>query len=178
MEQDWIKRIRNGDVKAFEAMFLSYYDPLCRFANQYLKSLDKSESLVQDVFVRIWEIKADWLPAGSIRSYLYKSVKNKALDYIKHQKVEQRYADEVAGYCLDYSKSPEEILEERDFIMAVQKAIERLPQKSRRVYKLHRQEGLKYREIAERLGVSPKTVESRMSKALELLRQQFTSHLS
>ncbi|MEX2404264.1 MAG: RNA polymerase sigma-70 factor [Balneolales bacterium] len=176
-ELAWVAKIQEGDNNAFEAMFLTYYGPCVGIVNQFLGSIDLSESLVQDVFARIWEIKEKWSPRGSVKAYLFKASKNKALDCLKHHKIEQRYIEEATLGPIEYSRPPNELLEETDFIAAVQSAIEELPKRGKLVYKLNRRDGLTYKEIAETLNISQKTVESQMSRVLNILRQQLAAYL-
>ncbi|MEX0779725.1 MAG: RNA polymerase sigma-70 factor [Balneolales bacterium] len=173
----WVEKIREGDEKTFEVMFLTYYAPCVNLVNQIMGSVDLSECLVQDVFARIWEIRENWSPLCSVNAYLFKASKNKAYDYLKHEKIKQRYIDEKSLEQIEYSRSPNELLEETNLIAAVQTAIEKLPARGKLVYELHRQNGLTYKEIAKTLDISPKTVESQMSRVLNKLRQQLTHYL-
>ncbi|MEX2639069.1 MAG: RNA polymerase sigma-70 factor [Balneolales bacterium] len=176
-ELAWVKKIQDSDSNAFEVMFLTYYRPCVGFINPLLNSNELSECLVQDVFARIWEIRKGWSPRGSLKAYLYKASKNKALDYLKHCKIKQQYLEEASFQPMEYSRSPNELLEEMDFLAAAQTAIEGLPLRGKLVYELHRRDGLTYKEIAEKLGISPKTVESQMSRVLNILRRQLVAYL-
>jgi len=175
---EYVECIRKGDTATFERLFLMYYNPLCRFVNKYLNSTELSEDVVQEVFAKIWENREDWVLKTSLQSYLYKACKNKALDHIKHIKVKQRYLQENSDQEITDNGLASDPLEKSDFIRDVQKAIEQLPKRSKLIYKLHRQDGLTYREISEVLEISQKTVESQMSIALKTLRKKLSSYVS
>lgn len=176
-EKQWIEAIRNGSEEAFEELFLTYYAPLCTFVWRYVRSDHIAEELVQDVFANIWEKKEMLDPKGTIKAYLYQSVKNNALDYIKHQKVVNQYLDERAQ--TEKRTIHQESIQppETEFVKAARQAVEELPERAREVYKLHRKDGLTYREIAEVMEISPKTVESQMSRALNILRSRLSRYL-
>lgn len=176
-EKQWIKAIRSGDEKAFEKLFLRYYTPLCKFAWRYIRSTHIAEELVQEVFTNVWEIKKQLDPEGTLRAYLYQSVKNRALDHIKHQEVVRRHLSEMAQDTKE-TASPQRIpAGDTAFMKAARQAIEELPERARQVYKLHRKDGLTYSEIAQVMEISPKTVESQMSRALKILRNRLSGFL-
>ena len=170
----WIRNIRNGDHRAFEVLFKEYYFHLARFAWRYVKSKAIAEEIVQEIFSDIWENREQWEITGSVRSYLYKTVKNRSLDYLKHQRVRQKYDSR----WMDQKENPtiefEDEMRRRQIREAVRKAIEDLPPRSRMTYKLHRYDGLTYEEIAEVMEVSVKTVESQMTRTLKKLRERLS----
>lgn len=180
MEEDikLVLAVRTGDERAFEKLFFKYYEPLCHFACRYVYSMHIAEELVQDLFANLWEARAILTTTGNFRSYLYQSVKNQALDHLKHQEIVQKYEEEVEIrlYNQVYEQNDEEITKD-GFIDAVRLAIEELPQRSRQIYKLSRTDGFTYPEIAEILGTSIKTVEYHISKALSILRERLAHFL-
>ncbi|MEX2404177.1 MAG: RNA polymerase sigma-70 factor [Balneolales bacterium] len=167
----WIEDIREGDKYAFEKLYLKFYSPLCKFAWRFLRSSHISEELVQDVFLNIWESRASLDPDKNITSFLYKDVRNKVLNHLKHQNIVKEYNPEIEWL------NPAAVTQLHDFdgndvfIKTVKKAIENIPEYARQIYKLNRKDGLTYREISEVLDISPKTVEAQMSKALKSLRR-------
>ncbi|MDX1639250.1 MAG: RNA polymerase sigma-70 factor [Balneolaceae bacterium] len=176
-ELAWIDKIRQGDNAAFERLFKRYYLQLTRFSWRYVNSRAVAEELVQETFSEIWEERETINIDRSVRSWLYKAVKNRSLNYIKHQKVQQKYDSrwmerKEADSTFDF--------EEKEHIERIRRqvkiAIEELPERSRMTYKLHRYDGLTYREIADVMDVSVKTVESQMSRTLRKLRDRL-SHL-
>ncbi len=161
--------IAAGDRNAFEVLFRSHYRPLCAFAMQYVKDGDKAEDLVQDLFFRLWMDREKTKVTTSLKAYLFQAVRNRCLNAVKVQG-RVRSLNEEADDGIDEDERTEEEHAER--AARVNAAIELLPEERRKVFKLSRHEGLKYHEIAERLGISVKTVENQMGKALKTLREE------
>lgn len=161
--------IAAGDRAAFEALFRVHYRPLCAFAMGYLKDMDKAEDLVQDLFFRFWLDRAKVNVTTSVKAYLYTSVRNRCLNALTAGAKVRALNEEVDDRLDEEERSEDEHAER---IARVQAAIEALPEERRKVFKLSRYEGLKYHEIAARLGISVKTVENQMGSALKFLRQE------
>ena len=162
-------RIAAGDRTVFEALFRLHYRPLCAFAVQYVKDTDKAEDLVQDLFFRLWLDRAKLTITTSLKAYLFASVRNRCLNVVKSAGRVRVLNEEVDEHAVDEERSEDEHTER---IARVQAAIELLPEERKKVFKLSRYEGLKYHEIATRLGISVKTVENQMGKALKTLREE------
>ncbi|MCL4540064.1 MAG: RNA polymerase sigma-70 factor [Bacteroidetes bacterium] len=170
-EQDLVERVRAGDQSAIEELFCAYYSGLCRFTLGMTHSRDDVEDLVQDIFVKIWTNREVWSPKGSIKAYLFKAARNQALNFIKNRNSHQASACEGQGEIPSpQDTDPSVNLDHKDVRAAISTAISKLPQKCRIVFVLNRQEGLAYSEIADVLGISEKTVENQMSRALRILR--------
>lgn len=161
--------IAAGDRNAFEALFKAQYRPLCAFAMQYVKDGDKAEDLVQDLFFRLWMDREKTKVTSSLKSYLFQAVRNRCLNAVKVQGRVRSLNEEVDD-AMDEDGRCEEDHTER--AARVHAAIDALPEERRRIFKMSRHEGLKYQEIAERLGISVKTVENQMGKALKTLREE------
>ncbi len=161
--------IAAGDRTAFEALFRLHYRALCAFAMGYLKDGDQAEDLVQDLFFRLWLDREKVTITTSTKAYLYASVRNRCLNAVKAGSRIRVLNEEVDDQPLDDDRTEDEHTER---IARVQAAIEALPEERRKVFKLSRYEGLKYHEIAERLGISIKTVENQMGSALKTLRTE------
>jgi RNA polymerase sigma-70 factor, ECF subfamily len=174
-ESEWVEAIRAGDAAAFEAMFHQYHAPLCSFAYRYLGARDLAEEMVQEVFLCIWERRASWEVRTSVRSYLLTAVRNAALSYLRHERVVRRWGSEIRDVQVP-AASPEVGALEAETIAAVRQAIGRLPDRCRLVFTLHREQGLTYGEVAEVLGISPRTVEVQIGRALKALRKGLAGH--
>ena len=167
------EKIKKGDNVAFSQLFDEFYTPLCFFANRYIADLDKSRSLVQQVFVDLW-IKHEQLKIhSSPKSYLYQSVKNRAIDYLRKEKknIPFSISSENNG-----STPFLDLVEEAELIEKINKAINQLPEKCREIFILCRFENMKYTEIAEKRNISVKTVEMQMGIALKKLRQSLSDY--
>lgn len=174
-----IKRIREGDEYAFEIAFLKYYAPLSRYIQKYVHSGDLAKSIVQEVFADIWENRTELDSDGHLRGLLYEAARNKALNYIKHQKISEEYIKRARQQQDDHYTlaKPFRDTPRKALLNATREAIENLPPKARRIFQLNRNEGLTYREIAGYLGISIKTVEAQMSRVLKKLRKSLSEYL-
>lgn len=181
-DHDLVRQINNGNKAAFEKLYRTNYVQLCDFIYRYVDSPDICEELVQDLFLSIWSMKDSWNPKGTLRSYLYKGVKNRALDYLKHREVEKRYLREQKIQMEnDYlSASPNPIIYEVvDHKLAdkIEEAIEQLPERGKLIFNLSRENGLTYCEIADFLDISVKTVETQMGRNFKKLRKYLFEYL-
>lgn len=161
--------IAAGDRTAFEALFRAHYRPLCAFANGYVRDADKAEDLVQDLFFHLWLDRERTKVSISVKAYLFASVRNRCLNALKTSARLRVLNDEADDRASEDGVGEDEHTER---IARVQAAVESLPEERRKVFKLSRYEGLKYHEIADRLGISVKTVENQMGKALKTMREE------
>ena len=167
-------RIAAGDQQAFERLFREHYRPLCAFAVQYVKDSDRAQDLVQELFTRLWQDRERTSITTSIKAYLFTSVRNRCLNAVAATGRLRSLDEEVDDRIAEDERSEEE---HTDRAARVQAAIEALPEERRKVFRLSRDEGLKYQEIADRLGISIKTVENQMGKALKTLREELADLL-
>jgi RNA polymerase sigma-70 factor (ECF subfamily) len=139
--------------------------------------MDVAEEIVQEVFIKLWERREELEFNSSVKSYLFRAVHNTSLNYLRHLKVREehrQYAEERHQLLsMEYSDG----LEEKELENRIWDAIGRLPEQCARIFQMSRFEGLKYREIADKLGISPKTVEVQMGKALRRLREDLKDYL-
>ncbi|SHE63435.1 RNA polymerase sigma-70 factor, ECF subfamily [Fodinibius roseus] len=177
-DSKWVEALNHGDSSAFEQLFAKYYSRLSRFAYRYVQSETVAESLTQEVFVNVWKQRDQLDPGRNIRSFLYQSVRNEALDYIEHKKIVRDKLSRLKVTRDTVTHPENSSLDKQKFWSLVQEQIENLPPKTRRIYKLSRKDGLTYNEIADVLDISPKTVEYHITKALEMLRQELENSLS
>jgi len=162
-----IKRDDNG---AYEMVFREYYRPMTAYAFRFLNNLTDSESIVQDVFLRLWQKRKEIMITSSLQNYLFRSVKNNCINYIEHEKIKTGYQGMVIKNETDRSEYSEFFLE-FGLMKKIESAIAALPEKRQEIFRLAREDGLKYREIAEQLHISVKTVETQMTLALKQLRE-------
>src|SRR6266487_2317864 len=155
----WVDRIRAGDVDAFEALYRTYWQRLYTFAFRYVRSKEDAEEVVQDVFFRIWRGRADWVP-----------VRNAARDRLERAAVARRWGGHVGQVATVAAIQSE--LEAAELVAAVQRALDELPPKRSAVCKLRLIDELSYAQIADRLGIREKTVETQLARGLKFLRER------
>jgi RNA polymerase sigma-70 factor (ECF subfamily) len=165
-------KIKHGDEEAFNHAFNLYYSRLTFFADHLVHDFDLSRSIVQDVFVDLWINHENLDIHFSLKSFLFQTVKNKALNVLKHRKVESKFLAEQKKK--DEPVSVQDFMEEAELNDKINSAIQELPPKCKEIFMLCRFEELKYSEIAERLNISVKTVEMQISIALKKIRQKLT----
>src|SRR5207237_4310023 len=171
-ERAWADRIRAGDIAAFETLYRTYWQQLFAFAFRYVQSKEDAEELVQEVFCRIWRGRAQWMPAGAVRNYLYLAVRNAARDRLERAAVARRLGRAGRVGQLVTGTEIQSDLEAADLVAAVQRALDDLPPKRSAVCKLRLIDELSYAQIAERLGISEKTVETQLARGLKFLRER------
>ncbi len=159
----------------FKDYFKDNYANLCRYAFSFVKDKDAAEDIVQDLFFSIWKSIKPEKYAEIKKAFLYKSVKNASLNYIKHKTVvgnhfEQKYSENGLN-----ERTPENETIAAELGIEIDKAIDRLPERQREIFTLSRKNELSYKEIASILGISIKTVEAQMGSALKSLRK-YLSH--
>jgi RNA polymerase sigma-70 factor, ECF subfamily len=165
------RKIQGGDIGEFEWLFKKYYEPLCRYAFGFLKDMDTSEDIVQEFFYHLWKNRESFSPKLSLNAYLYHSIRNNTLHYLQHVTIQQNYSDTVIKEFeqqMPVEEKPEIELEELNNV--IDRTLRQMPERCSRVFRLNRFEGKKYREIAEMLSISVKTVEADMGKALQMFR--------
>jgi RNA polymerase sigma-70 factor (ECF subfamily) len=173
-ENNLFINIQQGDEKAFEKLFKLYYGYLCNFATKIIADDVAAEEIVQEFFVKFWERRADLSVESSLKNYLFRSVKNLCLNHIKHSNIKLQHAQKVIAESETSNFNNDYI--EVDLAADIAKSIEELPEKRREIFRLSREEGLKYREIAEKLNISIKTVEVQMSLAIKSLREKLKKY--
>lgn len=166
-------KISQGNEESFARAFDLYYPSLCYYANKFIHDLDESRSLVQQVFVDLWIKRHKLVVQKSLKNYLFKSVHNSALDYLKHKLVESKYLEESHSEELTFDR---DYIEEAELNARINAAIEELPEKCRQIFMLCRFEELHYSEIATKLGISVKTVEMQMGIAIKKLKLKLTDN--
>lgn len=165
-----IDALNRGDKLAVKYLYDQFYNELCIYARNLTRDDQSSEDIVQNIMVKIWNKKPNLNIKTSIKSYLYKSVYNDFVNLYRLKQKEMSYAEQVKIEALNYFYDEDsEIIDKK--IKLVQSEIENLPPKCREAFLLNKVNGLKYREVAEELGISIKTVEAHISKALVRLKK-------
>lgn len=169
--EDWFARlVKHDDYQAFESIFHHFYKTLCRYALKYVHSPEIAEEVVSDVFFKVWKNRAQISIHTSLQAYLYMSVRNQALDYLKSRTHLKTKFEELPLHLENGYAAPDEELIAEELDQRIEKAIDTLPPQCQAIFRLSRDKGLKYKEIAEQLNLSIKTVETQMGRALKQLR--------
>ncbi len=170
------EELTNGDHTVYKQLFTTWYEPLCSYAYSILRNMDEAEDIVQKMFCKLWDQRAELNIKTSVKSYLYRTVHNSCLNKIKQAKTRaehnQHYSyniPEVSGASnIEYSELQQQI----------NRALEELPPKCREVFEMSRMQQLSYAEIAGKLEISTNTVENHIAKALKLLRNSLKEFLA
>lgn len=162
-------RIKQGDEKAFKTLFDTYYTSLCRFANIYLYDYWKCEEIILDIFMTIWVHRASISIKQSFKSYLFKAAKNRILNVLRDTRFSAVSMDQLPA---DIASTIESSLESEQLQHIIIEAICALPPRCKEVFQLSREGELSNKEIAVQLGISIKTVEAQMSKAIRIIKSK------
>jgi RNA polymerase sigma-70 factor (ECF subfamily) len=164
-------KIKSGDEKAMELIFRKYYQKLCLFVQSYVGDSYLSEDLVTDLFTHIW-IKKDKIEISySLKAYLYTAAKNSALTYLRKKRLPTENIDDLNKINISNEQMPYDKFDNEQKEENINTILSKIPPRSRQVFVLHRFEEMKYKEIAEFLEISIKTVENHISKALKVLHE-------
>jgi RNA polymerase sigma-70 factor (ECF subfamily) len=184
LEENLLLRIKRGERKAFNRLFEDHFEALCNYAFLLVRDETAAEEIVSEVFYRLWSRRNKIRIKVSIRKYLFKSIYNVSINYLKHLGVVMHYKNlnivmhkEKEIYSGDYGTSPLSILEYHELEALVNDAIDNLPDPCRQVFIMNRFEGMKYREISKALNISLSTVKYHMSGALNALKDKLSGYL-
>ena len=166
----WISQIaRHNDNRAFRLLFEALYPELMRFALYYVKARETAEEIIQDVFLTIWHIRATLLTIVNFRAYLFTTTRNQCLKYLqrKHRSVPIHAGDEAEAAAVGADDDPLLALELVDMQQRIEAAVDALPPQCRLIFQLVKEQGFSYREVADLLTLSPRTVETQIGIALK-----------
>lgn len=176
-------QIKSGDQKALEMLFSIYFPRLNDFARNVVKDDAISQDIVQEVFVKVWKKKEE-IESINLEAFLFRLVRNRCIDYIKHLKVVNNRMQEIQIsskyeelYRIDFIGNEPYVLIEQELKLKIEKTIESLPERCREVFVLSRMNGLKNKEIAEKLNINIKNVERHLSRAMQSFHENFSEVL-
>ena len=180
-----IVNLHNDKKSDFSRVYSIYFPKLVRFAREFVLSTEDAENIIQDIFIYLWEHQEILGSLSNLNAFLFVLVKNRCIDFIRQKKLVERKREEfemvmdkelqLKMYALQ--QFDENALSADDIEVILNNAINSLPEKCREVFILSRMEGLKYREIAERLNISTKTVENQIITALKKLRVELKDYI-
>jgi RNA polymerase sigma-70 factor (ECF subfamily) len=176
-DRELLQKVHAGDEGAYDTVFRTWYPVLVRVAAALLREVDAAEEVAQDVMHELWRRRHVLDTSVSLRGYLLRSVRNRALNHLRHLRVRRETESEVEA-LYDTPLTADQPIAARELSVAIQIALRELPPRCREVFELSRADGLKYAEIAETLGISQKTVEAQIGKALKILRERLAAWLT
>ena len=176
-QNDVVKRLKASDPDALKTVFNLWQGAIFNFLLFKTKDTARAEDLLQEVFLRFWNARTRLNENQSIRNYLYTIADNLVLNEIRHDKVVARHKSNVDTIFFTNTENPEFILEDKEWKKRLEDTIASLPEKPRIIFLMSRMEDLSYQEIADRLSISIKTVETHMVKALKHIRERLSKKL-
>ena len=166
--------LKESDEQAFYEIYNRYHLILLHHAQLKLRNREESRDVVQEVFASLWRKRdALELVKENLSGYLYAAVRNSILNYFARQDVQHRYQQSLKVFADRYESGTDYLIREKQLTAAIESEIQALPERMRKVFELSRKEHLNHREIAERLGISERTVSSHITHALKILKNKF-----
>ncbi len=175
-DQQLLARIRQDSPHAFDDVFRAYYPSLVGLAESIVQQRATAEDIAQDVLIGLWRRRHDLTIETSLRAYLFRATRNRALNRIRDERVRRDAEPHIAAGALRPPPTDAAAVQS-EIEAALRAAVQTLPPRCREVFELSRVHGLAYAEIADVLGISVKTVENQMGKALRILREQLAPWL-
>ena len=176
-ERILLEKLKNDDQSAFTIIFTKYYDDLVRFSFGYTRDSDASEEIIQEVFLKLWENRKSLVIHSSLKSFLLKSVQNRSIDSLRHVSIAHKYVSLVLEHPLLAENDTENYILHSELEANFNHAMAIIPVEYAEAFRMSRIETLNYQDIAQKLGISVRTVEVRISKALNLLRNELKDYL-
>ena len=176
-ETTLLKRFQEGDRSAFSSIFTRYYADLVNFALTFTKDHDAAEEITQDIFAKLWENRHTLAISTSLKSFLLRSVQNRCIDWIRHLDIRDKYRNALLVAPLLIENDTDHYMLYSELKTKLDEALEQMPHEFTDAFKLNRFEGLTYQEISVREGISLRTVEVRIGKALQFLREKLKDFL-
>lgn len=176
IDLELMRRIRRDDSSAFSLLFARYYNDLLLYCYSFIRSREESEDIVQTVFLKLWDERGTVYIDKSVRQYLLRAVRNDCYDLIRHRKIKDSYSTYICQSAKASIWDSEHYIFLSDCEGLLARGLALMDEKAREAFCLNRFENLKYREIASLLNVSVRTVEVRISKALNFLKNYIMQH--
>jgi RNA polymerase sigma-70 factor (ECF subfamily) len=170
-DEQALLRLAAGDLAAYRFLFDRHFADLCNYLNIYLHSKEFSEAVALEIFEYVWEKRESLVIRVSFRSFLFVSAKNKAISHYRKEHREKYSSFDLSETIVYDETTSQHFLEEKELRAVIEAAISKLPEQSRKIYLMAREENLSHKEIAGLLGLTPKTVENHVGIALRKLRE-------
>lgn len=160
-------QIAGNDYLSFNILFHRYYSRLCAFVFEIIRDPEVAEDIVQEFYMKLWTQRSDLKIKGNARSYLFSACRNAALNFVRDENTRRKNTQTATVT----SMSDEEIPNMEDYLDALEKCIEKLPERSKQVFLMHKFEDYSQKEISEKLNISVKTIKNQIWKSLQYLRE-------
>lgn len=168
----------HNDAQAYKQLFFIFYNPLVKFATGFLESRESAEEVVSDVFIKIWDKRANLQNVENLRVYLYVSTKNTALNYVaKQRNLDTVRIEDINIDLPSTTLNPEQLMITAEMVRRIDNAINSLPPRCKLVFKLVKEDGLPYKEVAHILDISVKTIDNQLAIALKKIAQAINLQL-
>jgi RNA polymerase sigma-70 factor (ECF subfamily) len=169
-DQELLSLLLKDDRNAFTQIYNRYMDLLYLHALKRLKDEDEAEDLIQDLFITIWEKRAELNFGSTLSAYLYRAVKNKVINALAHRHIKTNYLESLQQYIDAGEFNTDEAVRVKELAEQIEKEVGRMPAKMQEIFLLSRNENLSHKEIAEQLGISDKTVKKQVGNAIKILK--------
>ncbi len=169
---------RSLELTSFKSLFKSHFNSLCAFAVSFVHDEDTAKDIVHQTFIKLWEKRDTIDMEKRVKSYLFSTVHNLCLNYIRDNKKFIKNEFEAETYTHPGQLNDQDVMEKAELNARINRAIDSLPEKCREVFIMNRFDEMKYQEIADKTGISIKTVEAHISKALKILREQLVDYIT
>lgn len=167
--------IKKGDIKAYETLFRAYFKPLVIYSERIVRDTDDANEVVQEIFLKLWEKRKKIEIRTTLNSYLYRAVYNNSLQLLRKQKLDLKYRQYNSDHSFESTDPGKEMIA-TELNHTIGLLLNELPENCKNIFKMNRFRGMKYREIAEHLSISIKTVEANMTKALKHFRANLSEY--
>lgn len=176
--EEQIRRIRRSDEEAYEDLFFEYYSRLCSFAVKIVGTDELAKDCVQEVFLKIWKNRENWQIDYSLSIYLYQAVRNQALNKIEKLENKKEYTQKYFENGFHIKNGNKQLSgEDERLVEKIWEIADKMPDRMRMVFELHKKHGLSYKEIGKVMNITRKTVENHMGRALKDIRDQLNYDL-
>lgn len=176
-DKELVALINKGEHRAFEELFHRHKEKLYRHAYRMVADTELCNDIIQEVFLAIWAKHGKWIIQTTPLAYLYQAVRNKVLDHISHEKVVARYMNELVDFNEHGQCFTEESILEKELLQLIEEKKAQLPQRTRQIFELNKEQHLSYKEIAQKLAISEKTAKKQVHNALRYLRTKLSTLL-
>jgi len=167
--------IKKGDIKAYETLFRAYFKPLVVYSERITGDHDDANEVVQDIFMKLWDKRESLEIRSTVNSYLYRAVYNNSLQLLRRKKLDLKYRQYNSEHSYESTNPGSEMIA-TELNHKIGILLEELPENCKTIFKMNRFTGMKYREIADQLSISIKTVEANMTKALKHFRENLSEY--